>query len=245
MGRPRIGITCDFHVAIDRRGCAAPRYQLGESYVEAVFGAGGEPWLLPHLPPPYAEDIVAELDGLVISGGDFDVPPTYYGALASPKLGRVVETRSAYERALLTAALKLDKAVLGVCGGMQLINVVRGGTLYQDLSERPNTAEHQQPHDRRKPHHAVELGVKSRVARLLGRSAVGVNSTHHQVVHQVGERLMVAATAPDGVVEAVEATDAAFVVGVQWHPEALGGEHLGLYRGLVHAAEQQAQKRSK
>lgn len=231
-----IGVTCDFETFTDSRGAPAARFVAPEAYVAAISAAGGDAVLLPHLDPSRALAVLDRLDGLVISGGDFDVPPAYYGEPPRDGLGRVVEPRSAFERALCEGALARDLPLLAVCGGMQLLNVVLGGTLYQDQSERPGTDEHQQPHDKRQPHHPVEVVGASLLARKTGVRALQVNSTHHQVVRGVGDTATVSAIAPDGVVEAIEVQGRRFALGVQWHPELLGEpEQAAIYSALVDA----------
>ncbi len=206
------------------------------AYVSAVARAGGDPILLPHVAPDRAEAYLSILDGLVVAGGDFDVPPGYYGQEARPGLGKLLEERSSFERAILTLALQRDLPVLGVCGGMQLMNVVLGGTLHQDLSERPGTAVHVQPHDKRQPAHDVKVSTGSLLGRLTGAASIAVNSTHHQVVNAVGKNLNASGIADDGVIEAIEGPQYRYALGVQWHPEVLSApEHAAIYRGLVDA----------
>jgi putative glutamine amidotransferase len=239
---PRIGISCDFETITDKRGAPSPRYLLQEAYVSAVERAGGEPWLLPHLAPERAASVLEVLDGLVLSGGDFDVPPHYYGESARYVTG-VREARSAFERALILAARERDLPLLGVCGGMQILNVTLAGTLYQDLCEKPGCLPHQQPHDKRRPHHPVAVKPGTLLASLVGGEALEVNSTHHQLVKTVGPGVVACASAPDGVIEAIEATGARFMLGVQWHPEALQHDppHAAIYAGLVRAASGERQ----
>jgi putative glutamine amidotransferase len=231
-----IGVTCDFETFTDSRGAPAARFVSPEPYVAAIVATGGDAVLLPHVDPSRADAVLDRLDGLVIAGGDFDVPPAYYGETPRDGLGRVVEPRSAFERALCEAALARDLPLLAVCGGMQLLNVILGGSLYQDQSERPGTDEHQQPHDKRQPHHAVEVTGGSLLARTTGVRLLQVNSTHHQVVRNAGDSAAVCAVAPDGVVEAIEARGRRFALGVQWHPELLGArEQAAIYSALVDA----------
>ncbi len=239
MKTPRIGITCDFETITDRRGTPAPRYVCNQSYVSAVVRGGGLPILIPHESPGEAARFLDGVDGLLITGGDFDIPPSYYGEAPRQGLGTLVEERSGLERDLCQEALARSMPLLGVCGGMQMLNVVCGGTLYQDLAERAATDEHQQPYDKRLPAHEVELAAGSRLARIFNAETLSVNSTHHQVLRYLGEELKASALAPDGVVEAIELDGEPFVVGVQWHPEALiSGDHLPLYRAFVNAARE-------
>jgi len=232
-----IGITCDHETITDSRGCPARRYITPEPYVRAVARTGATPVLLPHTELEQVDDLLGHLDGLVITGGDFDVPPPYYGEETRSATRRLVEERSGFERSLCRAALRSGLPLLGVCGGMQLLNVVLGGTLYQDLSERPNTLVHEQPHDRRQPHHAVKLTRDSRLQRICATDSLEVNSTHHQILHDLGTNVMASAIAPDGVVEGIEVSGRGLVLGVQWHPELLDApEQQRIYAALVESS---------
>jgi putative glutamine amidotransferase len=244
-GRPRIGITCDFDTYADKRGGTFGRYQLGELYVNAVVEAGGEPWLLAHLGEDSAPSVLEVVDGLVISGGAADVPPAFYGEEVRSGMGPMREQRSRFERALALLALERDLPLLGVCGGMQLLNVAAGGSLFQDLRERQGTGEHQQAHNKTEPQHAVEVAPGSLLARLTESTHLEVNSTHHQMVRRVGAALRPCAAAPDGVVEGIEAPARHFILGVQWHPESMAarGEQRAIYRGLIEAARGEVTRR--
>jgi putative glutamine amidotransferase len=229
--RPRIGLTLDADEG--RR-----RYELGAAYVDAVLLAGGLPILLPHAREAAAA-YLALLDGLVVTGGAFDVPPELYGEARRPACGATKPERTAFERDLLEAALAARLPVLGVCGGMQLLNVVRGGTLYQDLAADAGLSGHEQPPPKDAPSHVATLVPGTQLASLLGPEPLPVNSTHHQAVKDPGAGVLVTARAPDGVVEAIELPDLPFALGVQWHPEAVlrhEPRHAALYRGLVAAA---------
>jgi putative glutamine amidotransferase len=231
MTRPRIGLTLD---ADEGRG----RYELRASYVNAVLAAGGLPILLPHAPQAAAA-YLALLDGLVVTGGAFDVPPELYGEPRRKECGPLKPERTAFEKDLLEAALAARLPVLGVCGGMQLLNVVRGGTLYQDLSADAGLVGHEQPAPKDVPSHVAALVPGTQLAALVGGDPLDVNSTHHQAVKVPGAGVLVSARAPDGVVEAIELPDLPFAMGVQWHPEAVVRHvprHAAIYRGLVEAA---------
>jgi len=232
-----IGITCGSDTLVDRHGVSVIRHVLAATYAQAVAKAGGLPVLLSPQAPETAEALVSRLDGVVFSGGDFDVPPSYYGQETEPLCGRQDLARSGFERALLHVALARKVPVLGVCGGMQLLNVVCGGTLFQDRSLRPETLAHEQNHDARQPDHDVAIVAGSRLAKILSLATAKVNSTHHQMLDRVAEGLVVSARAPDGVVEGIELTGNPFALGVQWHPERLtANDQLGIYRALVEAA---------
>jgi len=234
---PCIGATPDW----TRAGENPSYYELRRAYADALLMAQGLPLVLPYSDETRVlEAYLGAIDGLLITGGAFDIDPSEYGEARRPRCGPAKEVRTAFERALLERALKRGLPVLGVCGGMQLINVVLGGSLYQDLAtELPKADSHEQRLDRRRPSHAVDVRRGSRLARALGEGQLMVNSTHHQAVHHLGEGLGVVAQAPDGVIEAIEATGYRFVVGVQWHPELLllsVPANLGLYRAFVKAA---------
>jgi putative glutamine amidotransferase len=231
MMRPRIGLTLD---ADEGRG----RYELKASYVDAVILAGGLPILLPHAPAAAAA-YLALLDGLVVTGGAFDVPPELYGEARREECGPLKPARTAFEKDLLEAALAARLPVLAVCGGMQLLNVVRGGTLYQDLAADAGIAGHEQPAPKDAPSHLAAIVPGTQLAALVAAESLPVNSTHHQAVRAPGAGVLVSARAPDGVVEAIELPDLPFAIGVQWHPEAVARHdprHGALYRGLVQAA---------
>jgi putative glutamine amidotransferase len=183
---------------------------------------------------------LALCQGIVITGGDFDIPPERYGEVRRASCGREKAARTAFEWALCEAALAGRVPLLGVCGGMQLMNVVRGGTLFQDLGQDLGVRSHEQPCPKDAPSHPVEIVPDSLLARLLGKQPLMVNSTHHQAVRAVGAGVLASARAPDGVVEAIELPDLPFALGVQWHPErvlAQDPRHLSLWRGLIEASE--------
>jgi len=230
--RPRIGLTLD----VDE---GAGRYQLKRGYADAVLQAGGLAILLPHGDPSASGAYLALLDGLVVTGGAFDIPPELYGEARRPVCGPLVPERTRFEQQLLEAALAARLPVLGVCGGMQLLNVVRGGTLHQDLLADAGVAGHEQPPPKDAPSHLVEIAAGTQLAALVGPAALPVNSTHHQAVKEPGSGVLVSGRAPDGVIEAIELPDLPFALGVQWHPEAVlrhEPRHAALYRGLVEAA---------
>jgi putative glutamine amidotransferase len=194
--------------------------------------------LLPHVPGAAAE-YCALLDGLVVTGGAFDVDPSLYGEARRPACGQTKPERTAFELEVLRAALAAGLPVLGVCGGMQLLAVARGGTLWQDLGADLGLAGHEQPAPKDVPSHQAAIVPGTRLAALVGEGSLAVNSTHHQAVRDPGAGVVVSARAPDGVVEGIEVPDLPFAVGVQWHPEAAlrhDPRHARLYGGLVEAA---------
>jgi putative glutamine amidotransferase len=230
--RPRIGVTLDLDDA-------SGEYLLARAYADAVLAAGGLPVPLPHVDGPAAGAYLALCQGLVITGGAFDIAPERYGEARRPRCGPEKPERTASEWALCEAALAGRVPLLGICGGMQLMNVVRGGTLHQDLADDLGVTGHEQPPPKDVPTHPAEVAPGSVLARLVGAGSLPVNSTHHQAVRDAGAGVLVSARAPDGVVEAIELPDHAFALGVQWHPERAlrhDARHAALFRGLVEAA---------
>ena len=238
--KPLIGITLDSEdpSSAEQGGYSAyPWYALRSNYAEAVAQAGGVPVALPHH-PELAGDMLAAVDGLVITGGAFDVDPALYGESGIHATVTLKHGRTAAERALLDGALALDLPILGICGGEQLLAVALGGTLVQHIpAELPEAADHEQKHPRHEPAHSVSLHPGTLLRSIVGKALMQVNTSHHQAVRTPGPGTRVNATAPDGVIEGVEHPGHRFCLGVQWHPEFLidPGDTL-IFGALVEAA---------
>lgn len=217
MPLPLIGLTLD--VETPRGFAKAPHYSLRATYTHAVSVAGGLPLCLPHeaaMVEAYA-DIMA---GLLVTGGGFDVDPSLYGDNTKHATVTTKEGRTFFEFGMVKAMLKRNKPVLGICGGEQLINVILGGTLIQHIEDEiTDSLLHEQPNPRTEPGHQVKLTKDSLLQRIVGGSALSVNSAHHQAVKSVGAGVVVNAMAPDGVIEGIEDPRYKFCLGVQWHPE--------------------------
>lgn len=196
------------------------------SYVQSIIEAGGVPIAIP-LNPGINVEVYSELcDGMLFSGGE-DVDPSLYGEKAAPHLGRVSRIRDDVELALFHAVRKKGKPILGICRGLQLINVALKGSLIQDIpSEVVSTIEHTHEEDRwLQLIHTVDIVEGSRLSRIFDAKEVRVNSIHHQSIKAVGDTLMVSGVSKgDGIIEAVEASDGYPLIAVQWHPEVLWQE---------------------
>jgi putative glutamine amidotransferase len=231
--RPLIGITCDYDSA------DPGKFWLREEYAAAVHDAGGMPVLLAPLAGLRIGDVEGKFSGFVITGGDFDIEPHYYRESPLPGLGKLNPRRSGFELELVRRAFRNDVPVLGICGGMQAINVAFGGTLYQDISTQLPGASlnHQQGRSTRA--HKVSITPDTLLAGLLQKTAIETNSSHHQSVKEVAPGLRASGAAPDGIIEAIENKDSRFMLGVQWHPESLyvnDPRWLRVFEGLIGAA---------
>ena len=222
---------------------------LLRDYFSAVLRAGGLPVLLSmDMDEEARADCLSRLDGLMLAGGN-DVDPTCYCENPVRELGEVNSLRDGFELALLPQAMKLDMPVLGICRGIQVMNVALGGTLYQDLpTQRADSRlihRQEKPYD--KPSHAVSIRDGSLLSNILGTNSFCVNSMHHQAVRDVAPALHTCAQAEDGVTEAVESDDRSFFLGVQWHPERMPAdrEATALFEAFVGACEQYALKKGK
>jgi putative glutamine amidotransferase len=222
---PLIGITPDSSTAAPNSSRARPEpvIFLLERYLRAVLEAGGIPLVLPLMPSKRAiAEILAPLDGILVTGGNFDIHPGIYGEEPLEALGQIKENRTEFELELIALALKRKLPILGVCGGAQAINIALGGSLYQDIAtQRSGAMEHEQGALKERGGHIVTVHAGTKLQRIVGRERIEVNTTHHQAVRKLGRSLVVNATAADGVIEGIESKDHSFVLGVQWHPEFL------------------------
>jgi putative glutamine amidotransferase len=238
--RPRIGIT-SWH-RDDKDGLE--RWEaIRDTYTGAIRTAGGVPLILPIADddPDLITNYLEAVDGLLFTGGE-DVAPAYYGEAQDERCEEPDRERDLFEIHLARAALSRRMPILGICRGLQLLNVAAGGTLYQDIQCRPGTKAYHAAStaDRQKLIHAVRILPGTRLHAIMGVIESRVTSTHHQLVKDLAPGFRVTAESQeDGIVEGIEQPDHPFLVAVQWHAERMyrdHAEHLALFRGLVAAA---------
>lgn len=215
--RPVVGLTPD----LEQSGgyASVPWYALRHNYCQALEDAGCVPIVLPHSERD-VDRYLGLIDGLVVTGGAFDLDPTLYGEDSRHPAVTTKQSRTRFELLITRGALARDLPILGICGGQQLLAVELGATLYQHLpDEVPGALAHEQTHPRDIWGHTVELTAGTLLHRIAGTRHMKVNSAHHQAVKSVPHGVTVSARSPDGVIEAIEAANKAFCLGVQWHPE--------------------------
>ncbi|MCL4477606.1 MAG: gamma-glutamyl-gamma-aminobutyrate hydrolase family protein [Deltaproteobacteria bacterium] len=218
---PLIGITVDLGKINDKNA-----YFVYRSYADAVEQCGGIPILLVYTKAVTA--MVKRIDGLVITGGGFDIPPSMYGENNIYNLKTNPE-RTGFESQLLMEALKRHIPVLGVCGGMQLINVISGGSLYQDIKTQiPHALNHSSGE------HEINIEQNTLLYSIINNQNILINTSHHQSVKEPGNGVIISAKSSDGVAEAIELSYYPDVVGVQWHPERI--QDNSVYEWLVKRA---------
>jgi putative glutamine amidotransferase len=210
-----IGITMRLEIETNR-------FYLGRDYSEAIESVGGIPFHISLIPNKnYISEILQLVDGILLPGSDTDVEPLIYGEEPHPKLKKIVSEKDSTDLLILKEAEKLNLPVLAICYGMQALNVSRGGTLFQDIeSQVENCLKHEQGVPLARNSHSIEVNKKGRIAHLMTKKSVKVNSHHHQAVKKVGKNLEATAWAKDGVIECIEdSRENRFVLGIQWHPE--------------------------
>jgi putative glutamine amidotransferase len=243
--RPLIGVTTQTLQAIDGIPEGLPQsVVMNQRYYHAAAAAGAAPVLIPLLDDVEALRAIYErMNGILIPGG-VDVDPAVFGEAPHERLGRIDPARDRVEIQLVRWAVEDRKPLLGLCRGLQVINVALGGTLYQDLeTEYPNAIKHDYfpnyGYARDHLAHPVAVEAGSRLRHALADPSVPVNSMHHQGIRALASSLVASATAPDGLIEAAELPNDSYLVGVQWHPEVFEGSEPSagdLFRDFVKAA---------
>jgi len=192
---------------------------FGYDMVMAIYRSGAMPVPLPVVDDALIPMQIDSVDGIVFSGGE-DIHPSLYGGTVQEGSHRIDPRRDRYESALMRAALKANKPLLCICRGMQLLNVVRGGTLLSDINAtRETPLEHWEADEPWKTVHPVHVKEGHFAESILGSGELPVNSVHHQAIDRIGDGLDVVATSPDGIAEALALSDRDNVLAVQWHPE--------------------------
>lgn len=229
VSRPRIGMTPWRRPLPTFLSERTDLYTLGREYPDAIVAAGALPVILPHLDEAAVDEVLDDLDGIVLCGGD-DVDPTSYGAVDEGVSHGTSPDADAWEMALTRRAVERRIPVLGICRGAQLVNVALGGTLHQDIAVpgTPHPPTPSGPEDVLAQRHPIEIRPGSRLTAIYGTERRVVNTIHHQAVDRVADGLEAVAWAPDGVVEALEALDPTVdLIAVQWHPEKIVDEGEG------------------
>ena len=212
--KPIIGITTDYEEE-NKSYSQYPWFALRENDIKSCEKYGANCIIL-----PISKDSIDLnlLDGLVITGGNFDIHPKFFGQKINNKKVKIKSKRTNYEINLLKKFFKLNKPILGICGGAQLINVFDGGSLIQDINTNIN---HEQPNPRNETGHDIEIISKTYLNKIYRRKLSGVNSAHHQAVDIIGKNLEINALSSDGIVEAFKHREHFYCLGIQWHPEFL------------------------
>jgi putative glutamine amidotransferase len=240
--KPVIGVTPDFNAG-DRKdmGGREPTYFLRARYIRAIEELGGIPLILPLVAEPAARRRLLDgVDGLLLTGSGPDLPPSLYGEKQRYKFPLVSERRADFELEVIRQARLRDLPLLGICGGMQAVNVACGGSLFQDIPAQVTSAmDHRQKTKAIYVSHAVSVAPKSLLRKVVARETLMVNSSHHQSVKTVAPSLIASAVSPDGIIEAIESPTHRFLLAIQWHPEFLFDRyevHRRLFEALLRAA---------
>ena len=219
LKKPLIGLTLDLETK--KTYSKFPWYAIRKNYCTSIIKHGGIP-----IPLVYdtknIKEIIGFIDGLIVTGGAFDINPKYFSEKKKYQKIITKEERTCFELNICDRALSLNKPMLGICGGEQLLNVLYGGTLVQDIEKDIKTKiKHEQTNPRDETSHNVIVIKNTKLSNIVKRKTIKVNSAHHQSVKNIGSGLSLNAIAPDGVIEGIEDNSKKFCIGVQWHPEFL------------------------
>jgi len=234
MKKPLIALTLDYETT---QGYSKyPWYAIRENYFTSIEESGGIGVGIPH----NMKDIISllyKIDGLVITGGNFDIDPNKFGETIVHQTVQLKENRTNFELLAAEIMLNQNKPVLGICGGEQLINVLYKGSLIQHIpDEIKNPIEHEQKNPRHEPGHSVRIKNNTKLHRIISTNDIMVNSAHHQAIKTPGNGLIVNALSADGIIEGIEDPTKNFCIGVQWHPEFfIQGADIKLLKAFINA----------
>ena len=212
--KPIIGISID--TGINKSYSQFPWYAVRINYINSILNSNGIPLMLPSK-PELANHYFNLVDGILLTGGDFDIDPKIYGEKKDKSIVRIDKPRTNFEIKITRLALKKNKPILGICGGQQLLNVALNGSLIQHITK--TNIKHEQTQSRDKPSHKVQINLKSKLYKIVKKKEFRVIRDSHQAIKKVGKNLNVNAIAEDGVIEGVELNNHKFFFGIQWHPE--------------------------
>ena len=234
MKKPLIALTLDYETT---KGYSKyPWYAIRENYFTSIEESGGIGVGIPH----NMKDIISllyKIDGLVITGGNFDIDPNKFGETSVHQTVKLKENRTNFELLAAEIMLNQNKPVLGICGGEQLINVLYKGSLIQHIpDEIKNPIEHEQKNPRHEPGHSVRIKDNTKLHSIISTNDIMVNSAHHQAIKTPGNGLIVNALSEDGIIEGIEDPTKNFCIGVQWHPEFfIQGADIKLLKAFINA----------
>ena len=232
MKKPIIGITLDSENK--KTYSKFPWYALRENYLSSLTKFNAIPFPLLH-DKNYINDFCNLIDGLIITGGDFDIDPKIYKT-NNTKSKNIKSKRTNFEIKIFKNFFKLNKPILGICGGAQLINVACGGTLIQDLIKKP--INHEQINPRNQTSHNINIYKKTKLHKICGAQKIKVNSAHHQAIKKIGRNLNISCKSNDGVIEGIEHKKHKWCIGLQWHPEFLITKYdLKIIKNFVNQAK--------
>ncbi len=217
MSKPLIALTLDYET--NQEYSKFPWYALRENYFSAIEECGGIGIGIPHNTKD-AELLLEKVDGLLVTGGNFDINPNIFGENYIHKTIKLKEKRTKFELLASEIILRMNKPLLGICGGEQLINVLYKGTLIQHIpDEIENPLQHEQTNPRNQAGHSISIKKNTKLYSIISKNSIMVNSAHHQAVKKPGKGLITNAFSEDGVIEGIEDPSMNFCIGVQWHPE--------------------------
>lgn len=243
MRKPIIGITTGNQIITEGVLCGTARAGVSSDYIQAVCAIGGIPILLPVVTDMQSITIMLNyIDGLILSGGG-DVDPGLYLEEPHPGLGKVSPERDNFEIAATKYCIENNKPVLGICRGIQIINVAFGGSLYQDIFQQKTEycLQHNQTSPKYVATHTVNIEKGSKLHQLLQKCSIRTNSFHHQAIKHIAPGFIVNSFTQDGIIEGLEKQGPEYVIGVQWHPEMMVLNHpdmLTIFDGLIQACQQ-------